>query len=183
MSSVSIGGFSAHGKIYDHMIRARIIYFSPLLKLRKFEIRNILIPSFVSVENPVYLNQINFEGGVRGLHQDFVFGYSAVVIRFESIFYTPLSFAGFKTAFSFFADSGWISPKDYLNGGTSFYGAYGIAIQIKNESLTIPTMSVQVAYYPQWNDQKDKFAVSVIFSDLRFFKDFLSLKPSTHYRF
>ena len=181
LTSFGIGGFPANGKMYDNMIRAKIVYFSPLFKLKRFEVRNILIPSFLSIENPVYLNEINFEGRIRGLNQDFVHGYSDLVLRYESFFYTPYSFAGFKTAIYLFAYSGWIASKEYLKGDVNYYGAYGIAIHIKNESLTIPTMSVQVAYYPHWKDQKNKFDISFKFSDLRFFKDFQLLKPSPYF--
>ena len=183
MTSFSIGGFPANGKVYDNMMVVRIVYFSPLIKLKRFEVRNIIIPSFKSIENPVYLNEISFERSIRRLNQDFVHGYSSLVVRYESVFYTPYSFAGFKTAFSIFADSGWITSKEYLKGKANYYGAYGIAIHIKNESLTIPTMSVQVAYYPHWRDQKNKFDISFSFTDLRFFRDFRLLKPSTYFTY
>jgi hypothetical protein len=131
----------------------------------------------------VYLNELNFEEHIRRLNQDYVHGYSTIVVRFESVFYTPFSYAGFKTAFSFFADSGWIASKEYLNGETTYYGAYGISIQIKNESLTIPTMAVRLAYFPRWKDQTNKFDISFTFTDLHFFKDSQLLKPETNVRF
>jgi len=183
LTSLSIGGFPEDGKMYDNMIDAKIVYFSPLFKLDRFEIRNILIHSFLSIENPVYLNEINFDRRIRGLDQYYVNGFSNFVFSYESFFYTPYSFAGFKTAISLFADSGWITSKEYLKGDVNYYGSYGIGIHIKNESLTLPTMSVQVAYYPHWKDQKNKFDISFNFSDLRFFNGFQSLKPSPHSSF
>ncbi len=183
LTSINFGGLIGDGKMYDNMMTAKIKYFSPLYTLKKFEVRNIIIPTFVSIKNPLYLNELNFDRRIRGLNQYFVHGFSSFVLRYESFFYTPYSFAGFKTAFAVFADSGWIASKEYMKGEVDYYGAYGIGIHIKNESLTIPTMSVELVYYPHWRDQKNKFDISFNFSDLRFFRDLQMLKPSTNFIF
>lgn len=183
LTSIDYNGLPSNGKVYDNMVRARLIYFSPLFKLNQFEVRNILIPSFLSVNNPVYLNEINFGQEIRKLNQDKVYGYSTLTLKYESVLYMPYSYIGFKTAISVFADTGWIASEEYLQGKISYYGSYGLSIHIKNESLTIPTFSVQVAYFPRWKDETNKFIVSFSFSDLRFFKSFQSLKPSPYLLF
>ena len=183
LTSLDFRGSPSNGELYDNILSAKVIFFSPLHKIKRFEIRNTLVTSFLSINNPIYLNKINFGGKIRKLNQDLVYGYSIITLRFESYIYTPYSFAGFKTAFSIFADSGLIASKEYLKGEINYYGSCGFSIQIKNESLTIPTLSVQFAYFPNDYNQGSSFNISFNFSDLRFLNSVQTLKPNPNFVF
>lgn len=175
------GGYPYKNRVSDFRMGFRALYYSPLFKIGKFELRNIFNPSFISIENPLYQNPLNFDKRIRGLNQSFIFGESYLAIRYEAFFYTPLNVAGFKTAFSLFGDSGWITERSYLGGNREFFGAYGIGWHIKNESLTIPAFTVQLAYYPKLKFRGDQFGVTFRFQDFRIFRNLQQLKPNFYF--
>ena len=72
---------------------------------------------------------------------------------------------------------GWLSRKENFEGEKQFYAAYGLSLSTKNESLTIPALSLHVGYYPNWREQKNKVRFKVTFTDYKILNQFNSMKP------
>ena len=72
---------------------------------------------------------------------------------------------------------GWLSRKEYFKGEKQFYAAYGLSVSTKNESLTLPALSLHVGYYPNWGEQQNKVRLRVTFIDYKILNQLNSMKP------
>jgi hypothetical protein len=177
-----IGGYPKNREIEDMLTNIRLVYYSPLIHMNRFSLRHFVSPSFSSINNTYYFDWINFENRIQGLNQSRVFGLSTLVVKYEPFFYTPYSFLGFKLAASIYMDAGWIYEQPYLAGSSDFYSSFGSSFHIKNESFTIPTLTIRVGYYPKYGEEKNKFKFTVSFKDRILFEDFISPKPELNLR-
>jgi hypothetical protein len=59
-----------------------VVWFSPLLKLKRFEIRNVLIPSFVSLDNPVFCKGLGLLLAFEPLPKFSSFVYKSAIVQY-----------------------------------------------------------------------------------------------------
>ncbi len=180
---ISAGTFYYENDFEDLKLGSRLIYFSPYKNLANFGLRHFVSPVVTTLYNPKYLPYEDFDKLIRKLKQSDLYGQSTAVIRYEPFFYSKYSFLGFKAAFSLFADVGWITDNAFWASKWNPYAACGLGIYIKNESLTIPTFSIQLGYYPKWEDERNKMRVSFDFRDRELFNNELLGKPELYFDF
>lgn len=178
-----VGGYYRNSKVEDFATRFKFIYFSPLLPVNRFELRNVFSFSFNNIINPLYHGKINFEKSVRGLEESELFGYGTMVMRYQSIFYTPYEFLGFNFSCKPFVDLGWISESNYFGGSKRFFSVYGLGLGVKNESLIFPAMNMYAGYYPNWTGDGSNFGFEIVFRDYKILNFFSELKPKTSWAY
>lgn len=175
--NLSMGSFFHQSKPQDRYQTVNVAYASPLIDLQPFELRNLFSLTISSLNNPLYYREIDFSGEIRDLDQFGVYGRTSLVLRYQPVFYTSLQAVGFKFSFNPFVDMGWLSKKEYFEGKKQFYAAYGLSLSTKNESLTLPALSLHVGYYPNWREQKNKVRFKVTFTDYKILNQLNSMKP------
>lgn len=174
-----VGGYHRNSKIEDGVMNVKFTYFSPLIPVSRFELRNIFSFTFNGLVNPLYLNKITFDGGVRDFEETDLYGNGTLLVRYQPIFYSPYEVSGFNFAFKPFMDLGWISESKFFDSPKHFYSVYGIGASIKNESLIFPAMNVYAGYHPNRPGGKSKFGFEVVFKDYKILNFFAELKPKT----
>lgn len=167
----------------DSKLGMRLIYYSPYKQYNFLGVRHFFSPSLETLINPRYVEYEDFGDQIRNLKQNSVFGLSTLTLRYESYFYTPISFIGFKFSFSAFADVGWITDEKYWGGNWENYAAIGIGVHLRNESLTIPTFSVQLGYYPKLGESTNQFKAFFDFKDRIIFENDKLSKPEVGFDF
>lgn len=174
-----VGGYYRNSKFEDLATLVRFLYFSPLLPVKSFELRNVFALTLNNTINPLYTDKVTFGKGVRGIENSEVYGNGTIVMRYQPIFYTPYEVLGFNFSFKPFVDIGWISDSNLFGGSKQFYSVIGIGASVKNESLIFPAMNLYVGYYPNETGDGDKFGFKVVFKDYELINFFSDLKPKT----
>lgn len=175
--NIGIGGYYRDKQYEDLELDVNIVHISELYEKGRYAIRNTFAIDFITVGHLLYYDQINFDKKIRGLKQSSLFGQSIFTVRNDFRVYTPWSFLGFKIALGIYEDIGWISSRELLRDKKDFYASIGAGIHIKNESLTIPTFTTRLSYYPNWTEGGSKLGVTFIFSDYRIFRMQTQPKP------
>jgi len=177
------GTFVENKQFEDLKLGSKITYFSPYKKYGSIGVRHSLIPIISTTINPLYLESENFGKKIRELDQEDIFGKSIMVLKYEPYIYSDFGMGKFKLAFSIFADMGWISKKALWQPKWEHYGAYGFGFHLKNKRLTIPTFTVQLAYYPNVNDTNKPFNILARFSDRKLFDEEIIGEPELYFDF
>lgn len=178
------GTYFKNKKLQDSKIGSRVTYFSPYKKYGSVGVRHSLIPVISTSYNPLYLESENFGSKIRELDQEYIYGKSLMVFKYEPYIYSHYGLRKFKLALSVFADAGWIWKQSFWKSNWEHYGAYGFGFHLKNERLTIPTFTVQLAYYPHINNTDDApFNVLARFSDRMLFDEDIISEPDLYYDF
>lgn len=171
------GGYFNNSNIEDRLVALRLNYLSPLMKLRNFEIRNIMEFKFDGVRNPRYFIPYYTS---RNFVRDYLMGYhrvSNLSFEYRPVFYSNYQVWGFRFSFNPYINIGWLRKQNENENITDRYSEIGIWASTKNESLIFPAMHLQLGYLPNKLEQEPRFVFTVVFKDIKVFKDFTSLKP------
>lgn len=180
---ISGGSFYYNNEFEDLRLGSRVIYYSPYISYVNIGVRHFVSPVFTTLYNPRYLPYSDFGKLIRELKQSDLYGQSTAVLRYEPFFYTKYQLLGFKASFSLFTDIGWITDDAFWSSTWDPYAACGVGIYIKNESLTIPTFSIQIGYFPKWEGDRNKVQVFFDFRDREIFKNDLLGKPELYFNY
>lgn len=180
---IGAGAFINTDRWEDIKLGSRIIYFSPYIEFRRFGIRHLVSPSAHSIINPRYSQYETFDNAIGEIKDGNAFGLSSVRFRYEPYIYTPYQILGLKIAFSVYGDIGWLSTGEYWTGNWHSYGAIGAGFHFKNESLTFPTFTFELGYYPKLGQSNNEFKYYTRFKDREIFKGDLIEKPEFYFDF
>ncbi|MEQ9303256.1 MAG: hypothetical protein RJQ14_05015, partial [Marinoscillum sp.] len=92
-----IGNFY-HNDESQGIYKATVNYFSPLLEMHRYYIRNFLKLTYSrGINQPLY-NEISLRGKIRDLTGELIHGSGSISMSIETITYTPWYFYGFRFA-------------------------------------------------------------------------------------
>ncbi|WP_303924307.1 hypothetical protein [Draconibacterium sediminis] len=171
------GGYLNDSKLEDGLAGLRFDYLSPLSRLGKYEIRNIFELKLNAVRNPRYFIPYY---STRTFATDYLTGYknySNLAVFYRPVFYSNYQIWGFRFSFNPYINVGWLSKSNAATREVDRYSEIGIWASTKNESLIFPAMHLQFGYFPNRLEQEPRFVFTVVFKDIKVFKNFTSLKP------
>ncbi len=171
------GGYLNNSSIEDGLGIVRFDYLSPLGKLGNFEVRNIFEFKYSVVRNPRYLIPYY---NTRSFTTKYLRGYtnySNISLYYRPVFYSNYQLWGFRFSFNPYVNIGWLSKSNDTTKDLDRYSEVGIWASTKNESLIFPAMHLQFGYFPNRLESEPRFVFTIIFKDIKVFKDFTSLKP------
>lgn len=119
--------------------------FSNLWKVRRSYLRQFLtiryLQGFDRLEGEG--EQLTFwrDNSPRGLRNDYRSANSRLVMKNETVLFSPVYFYGFRFVFFGFADLGWIG-NDKMPFRNDFYTAFGLGVRLKNERLIFNTIQL-----------------------------------------
>lgn len=146
--TASWGSYINQMKFEQMQLGAQIKYFSPLMDLGSFYLRQ-----FANITYTHGLHRLQGERellayengakvhGVRIPHSSL--GTSRLTISAETVFFTPIFFYHFRFAFYGWADAGWLGKND-LFFRNDFSSAIGLGVRIKNERLIFDNIQIRV---------------------------------------
>ena len=121
--------------------------FSNLWKIRHSHLRQFLSLRYLHGFNRLQGEgeQLSFwrDDTPRGLRNPWERANTRLVIKNETVLFSPVYFYGFRFVFFGFADLGWIgdNPKPFKN---DFYTAAGLGVRLKNERLIFGTIQLSL---------------------------------------
>jgi hypothetical protein len=149
-TTIGIGNYWLNHKIEDAVIHASLEYYSRLIYVGHSRFRQFFITDYLNSPNP-YFNKplnINMENGIWGYRDTKLNGYQRLKFESQTVYYSPLKILGFK--FNFFTDL-QAAILNY-NNDALFKNPINLGIgggfRVKNENLSLNTISVSGYYYP-----------------------------------
>ncbi|MCL2133302.1 MAG: hypothetical protein FWH39_03040, partial [Bacteroidales bacterium] len=129
-------------------LSAQVNYFTNLFKLGKGSVRN-----FISLQYLAGYHRLEGEreritynsANMRILELPRVSGLNRMVIRTETVYFSPIYFYNFRFAFYTFADMGWLGSRNNVFNN-NFSLSSGLGLRIKNDRLIFTSIQLQFGY-------------------------------------
>lgn len=149
-TSLDAGSFIRDKKWEQGVLRFEANYFSRLLMLRTWRIRqfvNLRYTKGIGRFDTEFID-ISSNNGIRGIGNNALRGAKSLVLNLETVFFTPLNLLGFQMATFAYADLGLITPAKINLFDGSLYQGYGIGLRLRNENLAFNTFQIRLGFYP-----------------------------------
>lgn len=129
------------------VFKTNINYFSPLIDLNRYYLRNFLRLSLVhGIDQPTSTN-ISIEDRIRDLNGITYPGNGAISLAIEQVTFTPWYYYGFRFAPFVYYNVGEVW--DYRDDRTYSHGYQGLGggIRVRNESLAFSTLELRLTHF------------------------------------
>ncbi len=126
----------------------RINYFTRLLTLGNWKIRQFIRPTLILGINRLPNDNLTFSEGMRGFEN---LEYSAtrmVVLTLQTQSYPPWNLWGFHFGPYFFTSLGMLGNESSGFNKSRLYSLLGLGVLIKNNYLTFNTFQISITFYP-----------------------------------
>lgn len=150
-----LGGLINDSKYSQAAFLASLRWFSTLQRSRLNRIRYFLELEFNTTVVNDRNKEIDFSDEINGFSNGDIGGRSTLILKHETVMFTPLFFYGFRFAPYFHADIGMISDHSRVLKSASMYYSFGIGIRIRNESLAYNTIVIRLSYLPRTGSGSD----------------------------
>jgi hypothetical protein len=164
---VRAGSFELDGLSDDTVIDTRVGYFSNLIRLRRFALRQFFLVSYTLGMRRNDAIRLNDESAIRGFNDVGLEGLERFVARFQTVLFTPWNGLGFKTAVFAEGDVAAIGPKHETFDNQRFYTGWGLGVRIGNERMVFDPIEIRVNVYPSPPDGQPE--VRFFFTSVRDF--------------
>lgn len=129
-------------------------YFSHLHKVGKSQIRHFVTLRYAAGNNR-YTGEfidLNDNNGISSISSDRLRGIKRLVLSYQAVIFSRVSFVGFRVAPFFFADLGMVNIKEKALLSSPVYSGFGIGFRFRNENLTFNTFQIRLGLYPNIPD-------------------------------
>ena len=149
-ADLEFGSFFNQSKSEQAAISFDLNYFTGLIALRKWNFRQ-----FAKMETTIGINRFAYE---KLSFRDFyspssynnftLLGTNSMYFTFQSQFYAPYKFLGFRFAPFFVYSLGMIGQQENKIFDNRFYSQIGVGVLINNLNLVFNTFQLSIAFYP-----------------------------------
>jgi hypothetical protein len=149
-SNIEIGTYLRSSKSEQGVIRAGLNYFTNLMEIGSWKIRQFVRPQFMHGIRRTDYDQltINKEYGLRGFYSPELSGNSRLLFTSQTQSYAPWNFIGFHfgpwASFSF----GMLGDAESGFRNSRVYSQFGVGVLIKNDNLVMNAFQVSLSFYP-----------------------------------
>jgi hypothetical protein len=149
-AGMAIGGYLYENEPEQGIMSANINYFSNLIAVGKFKIRNFVNLNYVQGKNRFSDEYLNFvsENGFAGFKNDTIRGSQRFSVGLESALFSPSNIIGFKFVVYTFADLGLLSGTNVFATHNFNLTSVGLGLRIRNDNLLFKTFQIRFAYFP-----------------------------------
>lgn len=127
--------------------RTSINYFSPLIDLNRYFMRNFFKFSLIKGIDQPTSSSINLEDRIRDIHGTTYGGNGTISLSVEQVTYTPWYFYGFRFAPFFYYNVGEVWDYREKRNSSNGYQAFGGGIRVRNESLAFSTLELRLTHF------------------------------------
>lgn len=145
-AQLSYGTFRSETGLHQGIFSGRITYFTRLLSMGNWKIRQFIRPSFVFGINNSPADNQPLRIGIKGFETVESQASGLFIISLQTQSYAPWDLAGFHFGPFFFSHLG-IVGKDFQKS-KHVYSLIGIGLLIKNDYLTFNTFQISLSFYP-----------------------------------
>ncbi len=150
-----LSGYLNYGSLFDQnwipqqsTVSVQLNYFTNLFKVGNGSIRNFVALQYVMGIHRLEgeRERVTYNGSnMRILNLPYEGGLNRMLIRLESVYFSPIYLYNFRLAFYAFSDMGWLGD-DYDIFDNSFSLSAGLGIRIKNDRLIFTSIQLQFGY-------------------------------------
>jgi len=176
-AGMNLGGFLYDKKLRQGVLNLNMAYYSPLIHLGKYRLRNLLFADWIHGFNRLPGESIQLKNDIRSLPLDDLSGASELVINLENVAFTPWNILGFRFAFFTFGDIGFSSTDSKLFTRSDLYSSIGLGCRIRNESLVFNTLELSLAYFPRTTGDFSHWKFDLSSKSAVFFRNIQSSRP------
>ncbi len=130
------------------VIIARINYFTRLLTLGNWKIRQFIRPVYITGINPLTSDNLSFREDMKGFESLQYPATKMVVVTLQTQSYSPWNIFGFHFGPYFFTSLGMLGNASTQISHSKLYSIFGFGILIKNNYLTFNTFQLSLSFYP-----------------------------------
>ncbi|MFA9191067.1 hypothetical protein AAGV28_06750 [Flavobacterium sp. FZUC8N2.13] len=176
-----IGSFFKQSKTEQSTIRFQANYFTNLLEIGKWKVRQFIKPQLIigiNRQNSLAdLVTINEDYGIRGFNSP-VYGTQKMLLTFQTQSYAPKEIWGFRFNPYFNYSIAFIGNKNNLMHTNTIYSKIGIGLLISNDYLVFSSFQLSLSYYPKIPFSGDNIFKTNAFETTDFgFQNFELAKP------
>lgn len=154
---VEVGGYYRQQQFEDVVLLTGATYFSRLLQLNRYKMRNLISLNYVQMHNRQVLEWLRLgKYEIAGLSTDSVFADKRLSAHAESALYTPWSLLGFRFAPFAAIDAAVVNCVYCVQASNLFWG-FSTGIRTRNENLIFGTMEMKMTYIPEDEYGRSKF--------------------------
>lgn len=149
-SNFEYGTFYRASQAEQGVFSAGLNYFTGLINFGKWKFRQFIKPQLTIGTNRFANDSITLnEGfGLDGYRGSTMSGTNRFLITFQTQFYAPWNFIGFRFGPYLNFSLGMLSNAESGFKGSKVYSQIGLGVQFKNENLIFSTFQISVAFYP-----------------------------------
>ena len=148
-ATVAYGTFLQDGRTVDGALKVDLDYFTDLLKLGKWHLRQ-----FVKLRSTIGLNKP--AGQTLDLNGEQLYGFSSAevsgtrktLIGSQTVLYAPYSILGFRFAPIALIGLGTVDNTNDPWFGQRIYPAFALGLLVRNEYLLVKTFQLSIGFYP-----------------------------------
>lgn len=158
------GGFIEKFNLVEQgVIHTQLDFFSNLYIVNRFKFRHFLKFDYLRGIRRLEDDMININdrNGIRGFKYEGLQGSHRLIMRYETVAFSPYYFYGFRFAFFGFTDLGLIGPDTEPILNNRLHSGIGFGIRFKNERLVFETIQVRIGYYPTLSDIEFPFSLDL----------------------
>jgi hypothetical protein len=182
-SNIEIGTYFNSGKTEQTTVSFQANYFTNLMTLGNWKIRQFIKPQVVlginrknSVGDQL---SINGENGIDGFNSN-LFGANKMVLTFQTQSYAPNDIAGFRLNPFFNYSFALLNSKENGFNENKTFSRIGIGLLINNDYLVFSSFQISLSYYPKIPMVGDNVFRTNAFQTADFgFQSFELAKPKT----
>jgi hypothetical protein len=174
----TIGGFRKGSIWEDGVLSVNGRYFSNLMRAGKTKVRQFVNFSYVRGYNRTMYQTLGINRGWRDERGFIPLGTERITLGFETIYFTPWYYYGFRFALYHGADFNAIGNNESKAlSKSNVFPSLKAGIRMLNDNLAFPTISIDFAYYIRTADYRPSFSVGVKTSLPRLFGAPHNFKP------
>lgn len=150
-SSAEWGSFFSKSNAQQTAFRFELIYFTNLMKLGKWHIRQFIKPSYIWGNNRIDTEKdklsLNENMGIQGFNSPII-GTQKWLLNIQTQTYSPGNWHGFRFSPYINATLGALSNSNQTIFNSKIYSKFGIGVLINNDYLVFNSFQISFSYYP-----------------------------------
>lgn len=152
-STTEYGSFINNGKNEESAFRFDINYFTNIINLGSWKIRQFVKPSIVigTNRNAVLKDRLNLDdsNGIPGFSSnERLFGTKRLLVTFQTQSYAPGNWHGFHFSPFLNVTLGSLGDETNKTFDTKFYSQLGVGVLINNDYLVFSSFQLSLSFYP-----------------------------------
>ncbi len=151
-TNIEWGSFFNKGKNEETTFKIEVNYFTNLMYLGNWKIRNFVNSSLVlgSHRAPIIKDRLNINesNGINGFNSPLLLGTKKLVLNFQTQTYAPGNWHGFHFSPFFNFTLGLLGDQTNLFFDDRLYSKIGCGVLINNDYLVFNSFQLSLAFYP-----------------------------------
>jgi hypothetical protein len=144
----ALGTYWKNKGAQDVLFLASANIFSRLINWKTMRLRQSVEIGYSQILKQHTSELLTLNNQVKGFSPDSLYGTKRLYARFETTFFTPWSFAGFRFAPFAAFEGGVLRQKTVTASFTKLYPGFSTGIRTRNENLIFGTLEARIFFFP-----------------------------------